>query len=214
MHGKVKRRVRRLTCGGGSLLLTSSFGPARAARRGGRPRVAWRLRARVHRGWRHREAAWRRAGTGGAGHQRGSEARDERREVGSQRAAGGYRGERREVGSQRAAGASSPSSALRSRRPRRRSSRRFHARCCSLSEPGGGLRHGLRSARTREERVGSEKRSVSSREQHVLIDRATSATTRHAQSGSIASVCTEARKKGKGTRASAHPLSKYISCSR
>ena len=45
MHGKVKRRVRRLTCGGASLLLTSSFGPARAARRGGRPRVAWRLRA-------------------------------------------------------------------------------------------------------------------------------------------------------------------------
>ena len=41
--------------------------PARAARREGRPRVAWRLRARASAVAASREAAWRRAASGGEG---------------------------------------------------------------------------------------------------------------------------------------------------
>jgi len=78
--------------------------------------------------------------------------------------------------------------------------RRFHTRVLHFIrlQPRAACDTACDTARTGEEQVGSETRSVSSREKHVLIDHATSATTTHAQAGSRASVCTQARKKRKG----------------
>jgi len=66
-----------------------------------------------------------------------------------------------------------------------------------------------RGAGGEREKVGQQPRAArANRPSDERDDEACSVT------GSIASVCTEARKKGKGTRASAHPLSKNICCSR